>query len=153
MSYQIKLLDCFVLSTLVIFSVSSSIAYGFEQFSKNEIPFGKPFDSWVGSYWNWDLSIPTDESTGRFAGLSENGCLIHKEDSVVMLVDTAAGGIINQKCEISADRGILFPIWTGECSNADIGYENASFDELSKCAREMDLGKVNGLVKINNTYC
>ena len=150
MNNYLKLLICLTITSFAIYAISSSTAYGFEQFSIHDLPYGQPYDNWVAKYWNWDLSIPTDPSTGRFAGLSDNGCLIHEEDSVIMLVDTAAGGIINQVCEISADRGILFPIWTGECSRADIGYENASFEELSKCARDFDLGKVSGLVKIDN---
>ena len=66
-----------------------------------------------------------------------------------MLVDTAAGGIWNQVCKISPNQGILIPIWTAECETASKGYENATFEELSKCARDFDLGVINGQVKVD----
>jgi hypothetical protein len=50
---------------------------------------------WVAKYWNWTASIPIDPETNTFANLKENGCLIHKDDSVIMLVDPAVGGKIN----------------------------------------------------------
>ena len=40
---------------------------------------------------------------------------------MVMLVDTAAGGVWNQKCTISRNEGILIPIWTGECDQGAKG--------------------------------
>lgn len=126
------------------------IGYGIELYSKDESPFGTPYDEWVGRWWGWNAKIPLDAVTGKLAGLNDNGCLVNKDKSVVMLVDTAAGGKMNQVCKISANQGILIPIWTGECDKASTGYENATFEQLSECARGFDLGKVSGEVKVDD---
>jgi hypothetical protein len=131
-------------------AVSSASGSGIDFFSKDESPFGVPYHVWVAKYWNWDVSISTDNETNTFAGLKENGCLVHEEGSVVMLVDTAVGGKINQICKITSGQGILIPIWTGECDSAMPENEGASFKKISDCARAFDLGKVRGLVKVDN---
>jgi hypothetical protein len=67
-----------------------------------------------------------------------------------MLADTAFGGVWNQNCTISRNDGILIPIWIGECNQGVKECANYSFEELSKAARVYDLGKVKGLVKVDN---
>lgn len=119
-------------------------------FSKDEQPFGIPYDDWVEKYWNWDYSIPLDSETNTFAGLKDGGCLIHIENSTAMLIDTAVGGAWNQACIIPSGTGFLIPLWTGECDRSSKGYEAATFNELSKCARDFDLGKINSEVKLDN---
>ena len=140
---------------LSIVSISSSwvpyaAGYGVNFYSKDESPFGISNGEWVVKYWNWDISLPVDPQTNAIAGLNESGCLIHKENSMVMLADTAFGGIWNQNCRISHNEGILIPIWTGECDQGSKECANYSFEELSKAARGYDLGKVKGLVKVDN---
>jgi len=124
--------------------------YNVDFYSKGESPFGISYGDWVAKYWNWDLSIPLDLKTNNLLGLNENGCLVHRENSMVMLADSAAGGIWNQKCTISHNAGILIPIWTGECDHGYRGFETASLKQLSDCARSYDLGKVKGQVKVDN---
>src|SRR5947208_917016 len=121
-----------LLSIASIYSMSVPTAAGYvvDFYSKDESPFGITYDNWVAKYWNWDYSIPIEPETNGFA----------KENSMVMLVDTAAGGIWNQKCTISSNEGILIPIWTGECDQGSKGYESYSFKQLSDCARGFDLG-------------
>jgi hypothetical protein len=146
------------LSLYILFSVGaiSSIwlaflpAYGVEFYSKDESPFGISYSDWVGKFWNWDFSLPTDPQTNNVTGLKENGCLIHKENSMIMLPDTALGGVWNQNCKISRNDGILIPIWTGECNAGEKDCLNKPFEELSKAARAFDLGKIKGLVKVDN---
>jgi hypothetical protein len=124
--------------------------YNVEFYSKGESPFGISYSDWITKYWNWDLSIPLDPKINDFLGLKENGCLVHRENSTVMLADTAAGGIWNQKCTISHNAGILIPIWTGECDQGTKAFETYSFKQLLDCARGFDLGKVRGQVKVDN---
>jgi len=119
-------------------------------YSKNESPFGVSKGDWVAKYWNWSYSTPLDAKTGVFAGLNQNGCLIHKENSMIMLADTANGGVWNQNCTISRNESILIPIWTGECNAGEKDCLDQSFEQLSKAARGFDLGKVKGLVKVDN---
>ena len=141
-------------STLyILFSVGaiSSIwlafvpAYGVEFYSKDESPFGISNSDWVAKFWNWDFSLPQEVT-----GLNENGCLIHKENSMVMLPDTSLGGVWNQNCTISRNDGILIPIWTGECNAGEKDCLGKPFEDLSKAARDIDLGKIKGLVKVDN---
>ncbi|MDP9490003.1 MAG: hypothetical protein M3P28_07385 [Thermoproteota archaeon] len=77
--------------------------------------------------FNCFFFFPIDSQTNSFAGLEDNGCLMHRENSMVMLVDTAAGGIWKQNCTISHTEGILIPIWTGECDQALKGFERKLF--------------------------
>jgi hypothetical protein len=145
--------NLYFLSCIVaIFSLTVFQAFGInaEFFSKDESPFGISNSDWVAKFWNWDFSIPIDPQTNTFAGLEDNGCLMHRENSMVMLVDTAAGGIWKQKCTISHTEGILIPIWTGECDQALKGFESYSFSQLSECARAYDLGIIKGQVKVDN---
>jgi hypothetical protein len=143
---------CILITIAAIYSITVSFVAGYSAdfYSKDESPFGISYGDWVAKYWNWDYSIPNDPQTNTFAGLKDNGCLMHKENSMVMLVYTAAGGVWNQKCTISHNEGILIPIWTGECDQGSKGFEGYSFKQLSECARAFDLGIVKGLVKVDN---
>jgi hypothetical protein len=137
--------------SILLFSmtVTVPIAYAAEVFHKDEVPFGKPYEDWVQDWWRWNAAIPGDPVT-TFAGVKENGCLINKEGPVAMLIDPAIGGKHHQRCEISSNQGILFPAWSAVCAGALKGYENASFKELSECARKYDLGKVTTNVWVDN---
>ena len=147
----IKLILYILLSLVATYYITVPIVTGYnvDFYSKDESPFGISYGDWVAKYWNWDLSIPLDRKTNNLLGLNENGCLVHRENSMVMLADTAAGGIWNQKCTISRNAGILIPIWTGECDQAGKGTENYSYKQLSDCARSYDLGKIKGQVKVD----
>jgi hypothetical protein len=148
----IKLNLYIILSLVATYYITLPVLTGYnvEFYSKGESPFGISYGDWITKYWNWDLSIPLDPKINDFLGLKENGCLVHRENSTVMLADTAAGGIWNQKCTISHNAGILIPIWTGECDHGYRGFETASLKQLSDCARSYDLGKVKGQVKVDN---
>jgi hypothetical protein len=140
---------------LSIVSISSSlmpyaVVYGVDFYLKNESPFGISNSDWVAKYWNWDFSLPINPQTNVIAGLEENGCLIHRENSMVMLADTAFGGVWNQNCTISRNEGILIPIWTGECNAGEKDCLGQPFEKLSEAARGFDLGKIKGLVKVDN---
>jgi hypothetical protein len=139
------------MAAIYFLTVSLAVGYSVEFYSKDEHPFGISYSDWVAKFWNWDFSIPIDSQTNTLAGLKDNGCLMHKNNSMVMLVDTAAGGIWKQKCTISPTEGILIPIWTGECDQALKGFDSYSFKQLSECARAYDLGIVKGQVKVENT--
>jgi len=146
------------LSVYILLSIGSiysiwgpyAVASGIDFYSKDDSPFGISTGDWVAKYWNWDYSLPLDPQTNVITGLKENGCLIHKDNSMVMLADTAFGGVWNQNCTISRNEGILIPIWTGECNAGEKDCLNQPFEQLSKAARGFDLGKIKGLVKVDN---
>jgi hypothetical protein len=130
--------------------LSYSAAYGVEFYGQDESPNGISNSDWVAKFWNWDYSVGIDPETNTFIGLKENGCLVHRENSTVMLADTSAGGVWNQNCTISRNESILIPIWTGECNAGEKDCLDQPFQELTKAARGFDLGKIKGLVKVDN---
>jgi hypothetical protein len=146
LSVYILLSICLIYSSWVPYAAASGVNF----YSRDESPFGISNGGWVAKYWNWDYSLPLDPQTNVIVGLNENGCLIHKENSMVMLADTAFGGVWNQNCTISRNEGILIPIWIGECNAGEKDCLNQPFEQLSKAARGFDLGKVKGLVKVDN---
>jgi hypothetical protein len=127
----------------------TAVATSSEVFSTNDNPFGRAYSEWVIDWWKWWITNVQDAETEKLAGLQENGCLLHHQGAVVMLLDTAVGGSINQKCKISSEQGILIPIWTGECDQATQGHFDDSFKQLTECAREYDVGRVTGQVNID----
>jgi len=141
-----------LLSLVSIYYIGFSPATGYnvEVYSKEEPPFGITQEDWIARWWNWSFPIGIDPETNNWAGLKENGCLMNMENSMVMLVDTAAGGKWTQQCKISQSDGILIPIWTGECNKAEKDCQTYSFEQLKKAARGYDLGKIKGEVKVDN---
>jgi hypothetical protein len=135
--------------SLFLATVIVPMAYAVDVFQKNELPFGKPYEDWVQDWWRWNAAIPGDPET-TFAGVKENGCLINKEGPVAMLMDPAIGGVHHQICEIPPNQGILIPAWSALCSGAVKGSENKSFEELSECARQYNLGKVTVNAWVDN---
>jgi hypothetical protein len=137
--------------SILLFSAVVTIPIGnaVDVFQKDEIPFGKSYEDWVQDWWKWNAAIPGDPVT-TFAGVKENGCLMNKEGSIVMLMDPAIGGNHQQKCEISSKQGILISGWSAVCSTAVKGNENKSFKELSECAKGYDLGKVTVNAWVDN---
>jgi hypothetical protein len=151
--YKLITLGLAILIYLVsIYYIGFSPATGYkvEVYSEEEPPFGITQDDWVARWWNWSFPIGFDKKTESFVGLKENGCLMNKENSMVMLVDTAAGGKWTQQCKISQNDGIMIPIWTGECNQAETSCLDKPFEELTKAARGFDLGKIKGEVKVDN---
>jgi hypothetical protein len=143
--------NVFVTLSVLLFLVTLMvpIAYAVDVFHKDELPFGKPYEDWVHDYWRWLAAIPSDPET-TFAGLKENGCFINKTGPVAMLMDPAVGGKHHQRCEISSNQGILIDGWSGECDASVKGWQNKSFQELSKCARDQNLGKITVNVWVDN---
>jgi hypothetical protein len=119
--------------------------YGVELFSKDEAPFDIPYDTWVSKYWNWWIDTSLDEATPK-----QDGCLINKSESLVMLMETADTTSANQKCTILSTQGILTPLWIAWCSTGDPGHEHDSDEQLTKCAREgSNLGNIRSDVKVD----
>jgi len=138
------------LSALLIFSGSVvlfgfSNVYGVETYSKNDVPFGTPLDVWMDKWWTWYITNSVDEATPK-----PDGCLMNKNASMVMLMETTVTGKPHQKCEISSKQGIIVPLWTAFWEASTPEYMGKSYAELSKAAREQaDLGAITSLVKVD----
>jgi hypothetical protein len=131
----------------VFFLFGFSNAYGVEVFSKNEKPFGTPFDEWIGKYWKWWITVSPEQSE------PPNGsCLINKSDSMVMLLDPSVGGKHELECDISSMDGIMIASWNGFFENNDKDNlpANTPLQQLSKFAKEqVNLGAVTSEVKVD----
>ena len=102
------------LGSFLLIHIVSSLAYGVEVFSKDEKPFGIPYDEWIGKYWKWLITVTPEQSE------PPNGsCLIHKSDSMVMLLDPSIGGKHELECDISSKDGIMIASWNGFFENND----------------------------------
>jgi hypothetical protein len=131
---------------LVWFIPLSSAAGNVDVYTENDLPLGNHPSDWVSSWWNWNLSILLDE----WNKIKSGGCVTHKESSMVMLIDTAKGNILNQRCVISASDGIMIPIWTAECDESTPELVETYSGNHTLCARGFNLGEITGLVKVDD---
>ena len=123
-----------------------TIAYGVEVFSKDEQPFGIPYEEWIGKYWKWLITLTPEQSEPL-----NGSCLINKTNSTVMLLNSAVGGKRELECDITSKDGILIPSWHGflENNNKDDIPDNTPVN-LSKLAKEqVNLGAVSSVVKVD----
>ncbi len=135
------------LGSFLLIHIVSSLAYGAEVFSKDEQPFGIPREDWIGKYWKWLITLTPEQSE------PPNGsCLIHKSDSLVMLIDPATAGKHELECDISSKDGIMIASWNAffENNDKDSLPANTPTGQLSKLAKEnLDLGAVTSDVKVD----
>jgi hypothetical protein len=121
-----------------------SSAYGVDFYAENEEPFGVPKDVWMSKWWTWWVTTSTDEVPSK-----SDGCLMNKSGPMVMLMETAVPST-HQVCEISSTQGIIVPLWTAFFEDSAPEYNNYTYEQLSKAAREVgDLGAITSLVKVD----
>ena len=55
-------LSLLFLGSILLIHIGFTTAYGAEVFSKDEQPFGKPYDEWLAKFWNWGLSLTPEQT-------------------------------------------------------------------------------------------
>lgn len=116
-------------------------------FSKSEQPFGKSYDNWAAEFWNKWIAKNTDQATPK-----QGGCLTanndNKSESMVMLMETAdVNTPPTQACQISANQGIIVPLWIGWCDTGS--NKGSSAQQLAICAQRQNLGNIRSDVKVD----
>jgi hypothetical protein len=135
------------LGSVLLINLGVTTGYGTQVFSKNEQPFGIPYEDWIGKYWKWFITLTTEQTDP-----SNGSCLINKSDSMIMLLNPAVGGKHDLACDISSKDGIMVPSWSGffENNNKDDVPDNTPIGQLSKLAKEqVNLGAVTSDVKVD----
>jgi hypothetical protein len=132
--------------------ISTVNAAGFDVYTKDATPLKIPYEVWVEAFWNWDSSLLNKPGTTSCCqGLQMNGCLMNDAGPAVILLDTAIGGSTTQNCAIKSDQGLFISLWSGECETATQGLERGTYEQILKCARDLDLGVVKGKVTVDGT--
>jgi hypothetical protein len=136
---RITLTFLFLGSILLIY-IGFTIAFGVEVFSKDEQPFGIPYEEWIGKYWKWWITLTPEQSEPP-----DGSCLIHKSDSMVMLLDPAIAGKHQLECDISSKDGIMVASWNGFYNEPNTAPENMSME----AKKQVNLGAVTSDVKVD----
>jgi len=140
-------LSLMFLCTVAIICIGFTFALGVEVFSKDEQPFGIPYDEWPSKYWNWMISLTPEQAE------SPNGsCPVNIAGSMVMLLDPSISGKHRFECDISSKAGIMISSWNGvfENNNKDEVPDNTPVEKLSRMAKEqLNLGAVTSDVQVD----
>ena len=89
------MLDLLFFGSILLINIGFTTVYGAEVFSKNEQPFGIPYNEWIGKYWKWWITLTPEQSE------PPNGsCLINKTDSMVM--------VLTLQLEVNMNWSVIF---------------------------------------------
>ena len=128
----------------LIFGIQYS--YGIKsETSDNKIDFEKI----LAKYWSWWENSPED--TPEANPVCSMG--IDVQDSFVFLLNSfsAEDAVYNcSKSPIPKGYSILFPLLTSFCSQGDNGLYGAMYDKILDCTLNLDRGKVQGIVSLND---
>jgi len=135
------------LGSILLIHIGFTNTYAAGVFSKNEKPFGIPYDEWVGKYWKWFITVTPEQSEP-----ANGSCMINKTGSMIMAYDPSVGGNHQLECDISSKDGIMIPSWTGfyEHNNKVDLPANFPAEKLSNLTKEqVDLGAVTSNVMVD----
>ena len=133
--------------SILLINIGFTAVYGATVFSKNEQPFGIPYNELIGKYWKWWITLTPEQSEPP-----DGSCLINKNDSMIMVLNPSVGGKHELECDISSKDGIMIPSWNGFYENNDKDNlpDNTLLDQLSNFTKEqVNLGAVTSDVKVD----
>lgn len=120
---------------LTIVPLSTALADNINQgtFAVDSKPYGMSYEDWTVKWWKWLLSIPSEtnpslDKTGQDCGLEQGNLSL-------FFLAGGAGGVVERTCDVPADKGILIPVNTVECSLLEFPAAKTDAD-LQKCAEK-----------------
>jgi hypothetical protein len=141
---------------------------GVELFSRSENPLDVSWEKWSEKWWNWIFSIPInqspiDGSDNLIAKQDDPSILMaqnHPDRGDVVFLAGARRGMVNRTCSnMPANKGILFPVATCECSYAE--FPNYTAQQIEQAAKngnkvtdmEADIdGQTFGMKQLQSYY-
>ena len=136
-----------ILGSILLINIGFTAVYGATVFSKDDRPFGIPYDEWIGKYWKWWITL-----TPELSEPPDGSCLVNKTDSMIMVLNPSVGGKHELECDISSKDGIMIPSWNGFYENNDKDNlpDNTLIEQLSNFTKEqVNLGAVTSDVKVD----
>jgi hypothetical protein len=130
---------------VIFLAIAPSIpAYAVQTFTKDEMPFGIPYEVWFKDYWNWWINHSQDEINKA----KEGGCLMNASSSIVMVLENAHGKFADQNCNVNASQGIMLPLWIGWCDSSES--PPVAKEKLADCAlARYNIGDIRSEVKVD----
>ena len=102
----------------------------------------------LSKYWNWWLNLPADQDVE--AQGPDSQCLMHKEGSVIFLLDPFQLAKVSQTCIYRLEALVLFPFYIGWCDNGLAGYYGEkSYNVILQCALDADRGIVKMIASLD----
>jgi hypothetical protein len=86
-------------------------------FSVDSKPYGYTFADWSSKWWQWLMSIPTQDSPA--ADKTGKDCAVGQPTKDVWFLTQTTSGPGERTCTIPAGRAILLPVAINECSIAE----------------------------------
>ena len=134
-----------VLSFFYILHGSSS-AFAVESFVRPELPNGISYEDWIAKYWTWWVTTTHDQINPSLVQ-----CIMHRSDSMIMLMEANKVIAPDQECTISSKDAIMIPFWTAWYEDSEEPIGDKSFKQLTELAKtNLDNGQVNSKLTVDN---
>lgn len=134
--YQFQLAGCMFIGIGFIIQVAISSTEGVNisqsVYPVNSKPYGLTYGEWTAKWWQWVLSIPTQDNPG----VDETGekCAVGQNNTNVWFLAGTGGGQVTRTCTVPAGKAILFPILNVECDYLSPDMKTES--DLRICAKD-----------------
>ena len=134
--YQFQVAGCIFIGIGLIIPIAFSNTEGINisqsVYPVNSKPYGSTYGEWSAKWWQWVLSIPTQDNPG----IDENGekCAVGQNDPNVWFLAGTGGGQVTRTCTIPAGKAIFFPVLNVECDYLSPDMKTES--DLRKCAKD-----------------
>jgi len=86
--------------------------------SPDSKPYGLTYGQWTVKWWRWALSVHKDRNP--IVDISgANASILNNDSDVFFLAGTLGGAEVERRCEVPANRSILFPVINYEVNSTD----------------------------------